>query len=131
LLIFGHASLCVLHSIQYFLLLYISYTLYHKNVGISDCCTNNEKEKIISDETKTSLPGKRVTTSSLKGQCLEIFDPRFFSSNNSPLGHDSRPKAVLHMALYALRKSMLKLPKSDSAVSMRPQKPKFFVRVPL
>jgi hypothetical protein len=35
----------------------------------------------------------------LKGQCNEIFDPRFFSSiNPPPPGPDSQAKAVSHMA---------------------------------
>jgi hypothetical protein len=42
---------------------------------------------------------------SLEGQCHEIFDPRFFSSNNPPQGPDLRPKAILHMASYSPRKS--------------------------
>jgi hypothetical protein len=43
----------------------------------------------------------------LKGQLHEIFDQRFFSSNNPPQGPDSRPKAVSHMASYSPRKSIL------------------------
>jgi hypothetical protein len=32
----------------------------------------------------------------LKGQCHEIFDPRFFSSNNTPWAPDSEAKAFLN-----------------------------------
>jgi hypothetical protein len=61
----------------------------------------------------------------LKGQCHEIFDPRFFSSHNP----DSRAKAVLHMAPYSPRKSLqssdpafsIETAGSDSVVSMRSQ----------
>jgi hypothetical protein len=43
---------------------------------------------------------KTVSFYSLKVQCHEIFDTRFFSSNNPPKGPDSGAKAVSHMALY-------------------------------
>jgi hypothetical protein len=41
----------------------------------------------------------------LKGQCHEIFDPRFYSSNNPPYGLDLWAKAVLNMASNSPRKS--------------------------
>jgi hypothetical protein len=50
------------------------------------------------------------------------------------LAPDSRDEAVSHMALYSLRKSIgksPKSPKSDPTVSMTPRDPTFFIRIPL
>jgi hypothetical protein len=44
----------------------------------------------------------------LKGPCHEIFDLRFFSSNNSIWAPDPRVKAFLHMASYSRRYSTRK-----------------------
>jgi hypothetical protein len=73
----------------------------------------------------------------LKGQCHEIFDPRFFSSINSSQGPDSRAKSVSHMALNSPRNARYLFKMVDfhgyneasegdsaaSAFSMRPRNP--------
>jgi hypothetical protein len=46
-----------------------------------------------------------ITTRNLKGQCHEIFDPRFFSLNNTPWAPDSRAKASL--ILLRIRRDMI------------------------
>jgi hypothetical protein len=58
----------------------------------------------------------------LKGQCHEIFDPRFFSSNNTPF---------LNSASKSPRYDRCSNAKIVHAVSMTPHARKFFVRQPL
>jgi hypothetical protein len=43
-------------------------------------------------------PDRAATIAILKGQCHKIFDPRFFSSNNTSWAPDSRAKAFLNSA---------------------------------
>jgi hypothetical protein len=50
----------------------------------------------------------------LKWQCHEIFDPCFFSSNNSPQGPDSQTESLLHMASYSPRKIYAEIVKIGS-----------------
>jgi hypothetical protein len=49
---------------------------------------------------------------SLKGQCHEIFGPRFFSSNNTPWAPDSRAKAFLNSDSNSPRYDRFKTQKS-------------------
>jgi hypothetical protein len=69
---------------------------------------NQTKDK----KTRETIP--------LKGQLHEIFDPRFFSSNNPP---DSRPKAVSRwLILYSNLSDASDTAETISAVSLRPLK---------
>jgi hypothetical protein len=65
----------------------------------------------------------------LKGQCHEIFDPRFFSSNNLTMDPDSRADAVLHKASYSPRydliRGLINTVGSDSTVSVIQWNPNF------
>jgi hypothetical protein len=56
----------------------------------------------------------------LKGKCHEIFDPRFFSSNNTPWAPDSRAKAFLNSASNSPRYNRFSNAKIVHAVSMNP-----------
>jgi hypothetical protein len=60
------------------------------------------------------------TVNTLKGQCHEIFDPRFFSSNNPLYGPDSRAKAVLFCTWLQTCRDIRdnRLQSLDSEVSM-------------
>jgi hypothetical protein len=64
-----------------------------------------------------------IVQRSLKGPCHEIFDLRFFSSNNSNWALDPRVKAFFHMTSYSLRYSTMKSNFLWSAVSMTPLSP--------
>jgi hypothetical protein len=46
-----------------------------------------------------------LTYACLKGQCHEIFDPRFFASNNPPQCPDSWARAISNMASNLLPRS--------------------------
>jgi hypothetical protein len=64
----------------------------------------------------------------LQGQCHEIFDPRCFSSNNTPWAPDSRAKAFLNSASNSPRYDRFSIAKIVHAVSMTLHARKFFVR---
>jgi hypothetical protein len=63
----------------------------------------------------------------LKGQCHEIFDPRFFSSNKTPWAPDSQAKAFLNSASNWPRYDGFSNAKIVHAVSMTPHARNFFV----
>jgi hypothetical protein len=67
----------------------------------------------------------------LKGQCHEIFDPRFFSSKNTPWAPDSQAKAFLNSASNSPRYDRFSIAKIVLAVSLTPHARKIFVRYPL
>jgi hypothetical protein len=67
----------------------------------------------------------------LMGQCHEIFDPWFFSSNNTPLAPDSWAKAFLNSALNSPRYDGFSNAKIVHAMLMTPHARNFFVRYPL
>jgi hypothetical protein len=54
----------------------------------------------------------------LKRQCHEVFDSRFFSSNNTPWAPDSRAKALLNSASNSTRYDRFSNAKIVLAVSM-------------
>jgi hypothetical protein len=66
----------------------------------------------------------------LKGPCHEIFDPRFFSSNNTPWAPDSRTKAFLNSASNSPRYDRFSNAKIVHTVSMTPHARKFFLGSP-
>jgi hypothetical protein len=73
-------------------------------------------QRTVADLDRQLLDSESV----LKGQCHEIFDPRFFSSNNTPWAPDSRAKAYLNSASNSPRYDRFSNRKIVHAVSMTP-----------
>jgi hypothetical protein len=65
--------------------------------------------------------GKREHKGRLKGLCHEIFDPRCFSSNNTPWAPDSRAKAFWNSASNSPRHDRFSNAKIVHVVSMTPR----------
>jgi hypothetical protein len=71
-----------------------------------------------------------INRNPLKGQCHEIFDHRFFSSNNTPWVPDSRSKTFLNSASNSPSYGRFSNAQIVQAVSMTPHAWKFFFGIP-